>query len=123
MKGAPWHCGFPMEPGGGNQAAGVDSWLAFRCENCAHQEVVWGHLTYDSNGLPETFVARPRKTLTILMERLPLGGVRCRGISQDADIFSDLCYGSVDVAMKQISKFYLNRGFRCVFDLPKGDQS
>jgi len=120
VKGAPWHCGFPMMAGGGNQAAGADSWLAFRCENCAHQEVVWGHVARDPDGV-ERFVARPRKTLTVLMTRTP-NGVLCRGISQDVDLFNNMLYVSTDHAVKQIGKFYANRGFRCVFDLPRGQR-
>jgi hypothetical protein len=119
VKGAPWHCGFPMMAGGGNQAAGADSWLAFRCENCAHQEVMWGHVARDPDGV-ERFVAQPRKTLTVFITRLS-NGVRCRGVSQDADLFNNtLPHVSIDQAVKQIGEFYSNRGYRCVFNLPKG---
>lgn len=121
MNGGPWHCGFPMMPGAGNQAAGSDSWIAWRCENCAHQEVVWGQVIVGKDGV-EKFVAQPRKVLTVLMCKTP-NGVLCRGICQDTDIFNNLLYVNEDHAVKQIGQHYSNRGFRCVFNLPKESTS
>ena len=121
MKGAPWHCGFPMRVCGGSEST-QDPWVGWRCDECGHQQTEWGKLQKVGS---ETvaFVPATRRVLTVVMHKLPVTGeVMCRGISRDEMIFTNLMFVNVDAAVQHLGKFYSTRGFRCVFDLPKGDK-
>ena len=117
MTGGPWHCGFPMRAAGGYQCGGTNEWMGFRCENCQHQQIEWGHVARDKNGL-EKFMPQPKRTLIVNMCRVP-NGVLCRGISHDETIFNNILYADANTAVQMLGKHYSPRGFRVHFNLPE----
>jgi len=118
MTGGPWHCGFPMRPAGGYQCGGTSKWIGFRCESCSHQEVVWGSLRRDANGV-EIFKPLPKRILIVNMCTVP-NGVLCRGICQDETIFNNVLYVNANTAVESLGKHDSQRGFRVHFNLPEG---